>query len=299
MSRDEIVRSSIDVTGRGLEFGPLDRPIMPKREGFRVEIVDYLSTAELRAHYGGSEERGVDAAAIEEVDHVTGGRSILEVIDEAGAYEWIVASHVIEHIPDPLTFLADAATLLSPTGRLVLVIPDKRYCFDVFGELTSAGQWVDAHRERRTGPTPGQVVDYLARVASVDGGIAWGQIPGVEPIPLYGPSEMRDGHRRASDGDTFGGEIHCWRFIPASFRLLMADLQALGQVRLGVVEMHDTVGVEFFVTLGRDAPAVGPDERLALLEETAGLSPRSTRYGEQPRVSWRHRWITHRRAQRQ
>ena len=52
-------------------------------------------------------------------------------------------------------------------------------------------------------------------------------------------------------GDDFGGELHCWRFTPASFRLVVDDLADLGLTTLGVVAEHDTVGCEFFTTLGR------------------------------------------------
>ena len=46
-------------------------------------------------------------------------------------------------------------------------------------------------------------------------------------------------------------DIHRWRFVPASFRLLIHDLRVLGFHSLGVVGEHDTMGHEFFVTLGK------------------------------------------------
>lgn len=269
-SRESIARSMLDPSGCGIELGPLDRPIMAKRDGYRVEIVDYMSAEELRAHYGGRDENAVDVDAIEEVDHVSGGQSLTELVGRTGAYDWIVASHVIEHVPDPVSFFRDVEALLVPSGRLVLVIPDKRYCFDHFGELTSSGQVVDAFVERRTRPTPGQVVDYFARTATADGSIAWGRRTDVDPVPTYGADEMRDGYDRSLGGDSFGGEIHCWRFTPASFRLLVADLRAVGLIDLGIVEEHDTVGIEFFVALARVGPDVGgSDERRGLLTALA------------------------------
>ena len=121
-SRNEIVRSHLDVTGRGIELGPLDKPIMAKRDGHLVEIVDYLDTAGLRERYGAELHVGVDASLIEEVDHVSHGQSLTELIGNEGSYEWIMASHVIEHIPDLVSFLQDVEQMLSPTGRLGLVI---------------------------------------------------------------------------------------------------------------------------------------------------------------------------------
>ncbi len=264
-SRIAIVRAELDVAGRGIELGPLDKPIMSKRDGHRVEIVDYLDTAGLRERYGAELHVGVDVSLIEEVDHVSQGQSLTELVGNEGAYEWIVASHVIEHIPDLVSFLQDVERMLSPTGRLGLVIPDKRYCFDHYGELTTTGQIVDAFVERRTRPTAGQVIDYFARTAQVGGAIAWGKTPGVVPELKYGLEEVRDGHRRSLDGDDFGGEIHCWRFTPESFRLIIAELNALGMTSLGIVAEHDTVGIEFFATLGRVSDSDGRDDRLTMI----------------------------------
>ena len=265
-SRNEIVRSHLDVTGRGIELGPLDKPIMAKRDGHLLEIVDYLDTAGLRERYGAELHVGVDASLIEEVDHVSHGQSLTELIGNEGSYEWIVASHVIEHIPDLVSFLQDVERMLSPTGRLGLVIPDKRYCFDHYGELSTTGQLLDAYQERRTAPTAGQVFDYFSRTAQVNGAIAWGQVRGVIPELMYGVDDARDGYRRSLDGDDFGGEIHCWRFTPESFRTIISELNSLGLSSLGIVAEHDTVGIEFFATLGRVDDGSGePVDRLSMI----------------------------------
>ena len=108
----------IDVSGRGLELGPLDRPIMAKRDGFDVQIVDYLDTEALREKYNSDDHPDVDPSAIEEVDFVSHGESLSELIGEEGVFDWVLASHVIEHIPDLVTFLQDVARILRPDGRL-------------------------------------------------------------------------------------------------------------------------------------------------------------------------------------
>lgn len=267
-SRNAIVRAELDVTGRGIELGPLDKPIMAKRDGYQVEIVDYLDTDSLRAQYGHELHVGVDVSLIEEVDHVSRGETLTELIGKEGAYEWVVASHVIEHIPDVVSFLQDVERVLSPSGRLGLVVPDKRFCFDFYGELSTSGQIVDAFVEKRTKPTLGQVVDYFSRTSHVNGAIAWGQARGVVPDLMYSGDLVRDGYQRSVDGDDFGGEIHCWRFTPESFRLIIADLRALGLTSLGIVAEHETIGIEFFVTLGRsDELEPSIEQRRSMLEE--------------------------------
>jgi|LakMenEpi03Aug12_release.lakeMendotaPanAssembly.Ray.scaffolds.fasta_scaffold06580_8 SAM-dependent methyltransferase len=274
-SRNSIVRAELDVSGRGIELGPLDKPIMAKRDGYQVEIVDYLEAAALRAQYGQELHVGVDASLIEEVDHVSRGETLTELIGNEGAYEWVVASHVIEHIPDIVSFLQDVERILSPTGRLGLVVPDKRFCFDFYGELSTSGQIVDAFVEKRTKPTLGQVVDYFSRTSQVNGAIAWGQTRGVVPQLMYAGESVRDGYRRSIDGDDFGGEIHCWRFTPESFRLIIADLRALGLTSLGIVAEHETIGIEFFVTLGQsDEPELSSEHRQILIQDVQDSDPK-------------------------
>src|SRR5688572_22578127 len=43
-----------------------------------------------------------------------------------GTFDAVVAVHLVEHVPDPRAFLAEAARVLAPGGRLVLVTPNLR-----------------------------------------------------------------------------------------------------------------------------------------------------------------------------
>jgi len=263
-SRNEIVRSLLDPTGRGVELGPLVQPFMAKREGFDVRIVDYLDTDALRAKYGTDEHPDVDPALIEPVDVVARGESLVELLGADAPFDWVVAGHVIEHIPDLVSFLQDGERILGPTGRLVLAVPDLRVTLDHYGEATTTGQVLDAHLEGRRRPTPGQAFDHYARAAALDGRIAWSAgDPGV-PELLHPHGSARTAYEQARAGDDFGGELHCWRFTPASFRLVVDDLRDLGLIGFGVVAEHDSVGCEFFVALGPDALPVPPDRSAAL-----------------------------------
>jgi len=86
---------------------------------------------ELRAKYT---NHGVDLAKIEEVDYVWQGFS--QFIG-ATKFDWIIASHVIEHVPCVISFLRDCESVLKPDGVLSLAIPDKRRCFDKLREKSS------------------------------------------------------------------------------------------------------------------------------------------------------------------
>lgn len=64
-----------------------------------------------------------------------------------GPFDVVVSSEIIEHLPDPRRFLAEASRLLRPGGLLLLTTPNVsnwigRLRFLVFGEL----RWFDAVR---------------------------------------------------------------------------------------------------------------------------------------------------------
>jgi len=54
-----------------------------------------------------------------------------------GSLNFVIASHVLEHIPFPLAALRNWYAVLSSGGVLILRIPDKRYTFDVKRARTS------------------------------------------------------------------------------------------------------------------------------------------------------------------
>jgi hypothetical protein len=61
-------------------------------------------------------------------------------------------------------------------------------------------------------------------------------------------------------------DVHRWRFTPSSFALLIQDLRDLGYHDLAEVGSSDTVGFEFFVSLGKGVVEVVRRDRLAMLE---------------------------------
>jgi hypothetical protein len=150
--RKERVLASIDRKGLGIEIGPNHDPIAPKREGFRVHIIDHASREELVAKYSAHR---IPHDRIEEVDFVWRGGSYVELTGRPGQYDWIIGSHLVEHMPDLIGFLAECDALLKDGGVLALVIPDKRYIFDRFRPITGLARVIDAHLQKASAPSPG------------------------------------------------------------------------------------------------------------------------------------------------
>lgn len=236
----------VNPQGKGLEVGPSHNPIAPKSKGFDVEIVDHASAEELRLKY---RNHGIDLNLIEEVDYLWKGQPLQELIGKTGHYDWIIASHVIEHLPDLIIFLKECEKLLTDGGILALVIPDKRYCFDFFTPITTTGNLLDAFHEKRIKPTSGQIFDHVANASIKSGSIAWGIENRGEPDKIIHDFEDAKRIWNHSLNSSEYVDVHCWRFTPASFRMIMGDLNRLKLSQFSIHGEFDTEGCEFYVAL--------------------------------------------------
>ena len=262
--RRTLLLSMFDESGEGLEISPSYNPILPKASGYRVETIDYVNAAQLRHKY--KDDKNVDITKIEEVDYVSDGGAIATVIGKPNHYDYILASHVIEHIPDLLGFLKQCGTLLKANGVLVLVIPDKRYCFDVLQTLTGTGAILEAHLEKRNRHTPGQLFDFIAYRAIRGNAIIWSE-GCAETLSFEYDLNQAKALFDAAQTATVYHDIHAWRFTPSSFRLIIRDLNEIGTLDLREARFHDTIGCEFYVVLSKNGSGC-PIDRLSLAEST-------------------------------
>lgn len=256
-----INQHSAGVHGLGLEIGASFDPIVAKRDGYPVEVLDHLSAADLRVKY---KDAAVDLSKIEEVDYVSDGGSILELIGKPEHYDYIVASHVIEHTVDLLRFLLDCEALLKPGGALVLAVPDMRFSFDCLRPLTTTGQVLQAHLEQGKRHSVGKVFDELAYNCVRNGAIAWSR-DNKGALSFFRPlADAKSFLEQYQAGDMFI-DIHAWQFTPSSFRLVTNDLYEMGRTALREKTFDSSSDNEFFVVLSKTAAGC-PVSRMALAE---------------------------------
>lgn len=256
MDRRELLLSMFDPDGFGLEVGPSYNPLLPKSLGYRVETVDHVDAATLREKYSGG---GVDISRIEDVDYVSDGGSLVELIGETGKYDFIVASHVIEHVTDIIRFLRDCEELLKPDGVLVLAVPDKRFCFDVLRPVSTVGQALQAFHEKRVRHTPGSVFDHISLVCAKAGNEVWLE-PTLDDLELRGAAEeVRATYETVRASDDYV-DVHGWQFTPSHFRYFIKTLRDIGYIGLGEQSFRrnslaDGIHLhEFYITLSKSAP---------------------------------------------
>lgn len=249
MDRSAKLRSLVEQEGFGLEIGPSHSPVFPKFDGYNVETLDYASTEKLREVLGG---RGVDVTHVEDVDYVSDGGSILDTVPRRHEYDYVFSSHALEHVVDIIDYITSCDALLKPNGVIAFALPDKRYTFDVLRHNSTTGEVLDAHLRSRNRHTLAAVYDFEASFAKLDDRQVWG-VNDTGPMSLmhqldYPKARLED----AARPDAPYHDVHGWVFTPASFQLIMHELNALGFIDFTVdqVVLRDGGG-EFFVTLKR------------------------------------------------
>jgi SAM-dependent methyltransferase len=273
MKRLQRLRDGIRIDHEVLEIGPYHAPIAPKALGYRTTTLDLVDADALRTR--AKSDPSIDAHgfnAIEEVDLIGSACDVAELVAKRlgsdKRFDWILASHTIEHMHNPIRFLEECAKVLVPGGVIRLAVPDKRGCFDHFRPASDIAEWIQAYRERRTRPTVYQVFReecYRTEVTARDGGpIAWRLAevptrdakPAEQSLALYRQWFGPNGHEPTDYIDT-----HCWAFTPESFELLVRDAVAFGLVPMDIGSVSRTHGHEFFVDLHRTDAAGALDER--------------------------------------
>jgi predicted SAM-dependent methyltransferase len=245
--RQEVILSMIDAGGLGLELGPSHAPLFPKSQGYRVHTLDHCSKDDLVARF---RAEGLDVSRIEEVDFVWNGEPYAELTGHRHQYDWVVASHVVEHTTDLVGFLQDCSSILKDGGILALVVPDKRFCFDCLRATTSLAQVIDAHHApSRSRHSKGALAEALLNVALRDGQNAWCDTD--LPINRYRfVSNLEEATASQRDEQPFR-DIHRWCFTPTSMRLLIQDLHDLGYSDLLECHFRAVGRGEFYVFLNR------------------------------------------------
>ncbi len=268
VDRRNLILAGLQLDGLGLEIGGGYNPIA-SRDDFRVEHLDRADRAGLIEKYAAE---GIDTSRIQHVDYVWSGQAYAELVGEK-RYDWIIASHVIEHVPNPIGFLNDCAAILADGGVLSLVIPDKRSCFDYYRPTTGLARFVDAFVLGDTRTTAGAVVEHLMYAATVDGAITWNeQSEHATPQFLHTSEQARDAFDSVVRDHVYH-DVHAWVFTPYSFRMIAEDLYRLGLTTLRELAWHDTEGIEFFIQLSRSG--AGPDVTRDTLALEALTFPRA------------------------
>lgn len=126
------------LSGNGIEIGALEYPIkVPKTA--KVTYVDRFSTEELRRQY--PELKNYKLAKVDVIDDAETLRTFgQETLD------FVIASHVLEHLENPILAMVNFNRVLRPNGILFICLPDKRDTFDKNRQLTPFSHIVEDYK---------------------------------------------------------------------------------------------------------------------------------------------------------
>lgn len=251
MDRRQRVLNLVRPRGRtGVEIGPLAHPLIAKSDG-DVLYADHMPTEALRHHYRQHPTLGpAGIDGIVPVDVVLGEGGLPGALGARGPVDYIVASHVVEHIPDPIGWLAEAAEILREGGLFCLIVPDKRFSFDHFRAPTSAGALVAAYLQRLRRPPLGTVYEHFARACVIDRKAVWlGRPVAMQPL-TGGPAAAFEAAERIARQDTYV-DVHCTVVTPFGFAALLEEILRLGLLPFECAALEPTRPMEdeFFVLL--------------------------------------------------
>jgi len=262
-ARSQRLLSGLSGEDRLIEIGPSFNPVAAKSAGWNTVVVDHGSRAELVAKYATA--RDVDTSLIEDVDVVWRGGPLENGFApaDAGTFTALIASHVLEHVPDPIAFFQSAGTLLHPTrGSIRLALPDKRLCFDLFRPAVTTGRVLAAHRGHGARHSYADLFDHVAYLTRLAGRAAWAR----EPLTALSLDHtLQQARGNAESGTTATAEYvdcHAWQFTPASFELLVLELGVLGEIDWRIEWLEPQSAMEFLVSLSRPSRAFASFEDL-------------------------------------
>ncbi|MDP4147904.1 MAG: methyltransferase domain-containing protein [Bacteroidota bacterium] len=120
------------VCGKGVEFGAASSPFPTALES-QVEYADLFDHSLISSPYHNHHTYARHEYV--KCKYLTGMEVMVGIPDRS--LDFIIASHVIEHLRNPLQAMETAWTRLKPEGKLVLMVPHRDLTFDKNRDITS------------------------------------------------------------------------------------------------------------------------------------------------------------------
>jgi hypothetical protein len=186
----------------GLELGACDLPTVKPSQGV-CHYADFRTAEEMSALWG------LPVADVCPVEYVISRDTPLpEQID--ARFDYVIACHVIEHVPDVITYINDLRALLNPgPGRVIfLTLPDKRATPDATRPSTSLDHLIMDHYDQCRYPTIEHILEFHRHWIGHERGT--GPISVAEALPHAKSnyeSGSADAHCHVWTGDEFRQQV--------------------------------------------------------------------------------------------
>ncbi len=252
------VLNKMQAHGFGLEIAPYFDPFLFKKDFENLFYTDYCSNSEL-LEKAKKNPGFVGGGSLPEIDFVwIPGAALSDCAPDGIRFDYAVASHVMEHVPNPIGWMNEVLATMVDGGRLALFLPHRRTNMDRDRNLTTFGELVGLWASQPSVPTPTQVGDFLTNSIDID-----------RNEVLAGRAATAPGRCHYSDEEvvsfctwvaTTGRylDVHCTVWEPGQFIDVIRRATEAGLMNVDVSETYDDM-FEFAVILTkRGSPRLTP-----------------------------------------
>ncbi|MBR0289923.1 MAG: methyltransferase domain-containing protein [Selenomonadaceae bacterium] len=251
-----------------LEISPWDSPFL---RGDNVKYFETMNAEDLRkATIGFGRNLNTLPQKIDFIEE----NGDLSVINET--FDIVFTSHVIEHCPDLIEHFRSVSRILNAGGVYVLIIPDKRYCFDYYHAESTISEVIEAFAAKRKIPRLADVINLAYTRTHNNAILHWlgyhGERYGYQRNPpaegdakaeimgeyfhddgrganLQELSRLVSKYSEALDNGKYIS-THNWRFTPDSFGYIVDMLNKLGLIMLSRYRLCHTIwGRQEFIAM--------------------------------------------------
>ncbi|MEF0941660.1 methyltransferase domain-containing protein [Rhizobium sp. BR 362] len=236
----------LNTAGIGLEVAPYFNPTL-RRSEFNVVYTDYISNEEIAAK--AVENPSAAGREIPKIDFVwTPGVPLKECAPTNACYDYALASHVMEHVPNPIGWLNEILETLKVGAQLRLMLPDRRHTNDYLRPVTTFAQLISYWLERPAVPTSMQVCDFLSSCLDdrLHAGFDDEDRP-INTVRAYTDAEAVNFAEFVYNERQYI-DVHCTVWTPSSFEEAITRAAALGIINADI-EIINEARVEFVVDL--------------------------------------------------
>ncbi len=147
------------IKGEGIEIGALHNS-MPISKNAKTKFVDRLSYEDYLIQY--PELKG---KKLIKPDIVSDAETLNSI--ENNSFDYIIASHVLEHFENPILAIKNFYRVLKSGGIAYIIVPDKNFCFDKNRELTKLDDIISDYENGGKNSRKEHYKDWLINVENI------------------------------------------------------------------------------------------------------------------------------------
>jgi hypothetical protein len=224
-----------------LEIGPFDVPVI---KNTNVDYFDVLNKEDLikRAKSINRINNLKNIPFIKYVD----SKGDLTIINDK--FDVILSCHSIEHQIDFIKHINNVEKLLNDNGYYIVIVPDKRYCFDHFIKESTIADIINAYNTQNNFHTLKSVIEHRALTCHNDALNHWNGIHGSPNINNI-KNAIQEYNEYLNKNEYL--DVHAWQFTPESFSNIINILNNLKYTNFRVSNLYNTIrgSCEFIVIL--------------------------------------------------